>query len=264
MITMGGVKECPFCGAPMNWRELVRPPWERRAQAEGWTRFSAFDAGTVGSALQAGATYEKRRPIRPARMESDVMVPLAQSVITGIAGGVVAGSVAALRGAGWWSLLWAAAGGAATWGASWMVLLNTTRSLMWEVERIVGRDLDGDGDVGEPVGQREPIRVESLERDARDRVKRIRYVTLPVGVTDDDLARIAQAALVDELPFSRRGLAEVISPDKYTGISRAMLEGGLLSFSNGRNNANGVVLTGAGRAFLRQYVPEVVVAGGGR
>jgi len=246
---------CRVCGAPRNWAELVRPPWERRADAEGWSRFSQFDAGTVGAAIKAGATYEKRRPTRPAKLESDVWVPVAQAAFSGVIGALLAGTGAGLLGQGWRSLLWSGIGGAVTLGASWFIILGEHRRALEEVERIVGRDLNGDGMVGSPSpGPRDPITVESVERDDKRRLRRIRYVTLPVGVTDGDLERLARAVLVDGAAFSRRGLADVVSGEKYGGISKAMLGGGLLGFVNGKNEYNGLVLTFSGRAFLRQYL----------
>ena len=41
---------CGVCGAPGDWAERVRAPWERRAEGEGWTRFSVFEAGAVSAA----------------------------------------------------------------------------------------------------------------------------------------------------------------------------------------------------------------------
>jgi len=248
---------CFACGAPENWRELIyRASWEHQAVQTGWSRYSQFNAGTVNSAVANGATYERRKPVRPAKVESDVTVPLLQSIITGITGGIVTGSVAVLVGQGWQSLLYGVAGSGVVFGLAWSVILGEHRRALWEIERIIGRDLDGDDQIGQPIIQREPVRVESIERNVRGGAKRIRYVTLPVGVNDADLERLAEAVLSDDKPFSRRGVAGVIGPDKFAGISRAFQSGGLAQFTNGKNASNGIELTPSGRAFLRQYLPK--------
>jgi hypothetical protein len=249
---------CPICGAPANWQDLVRPPWERNLDARGWdrTEWSAFGAGVIQQAIQAGATYEKRRPTRAASVASDVTVPAAQSAISGAIVGVIAGSGAALCGAGWHSLWWGAGAGALGVGLAWLVILREHRAALWEVERIIGRDLDRDGHVGQPVPtKRQPVQVEVVERDHRGRLKRMQWLKLPPTVTDDHLQAIAHAVLIDGQDFSRRKLQDAMSVEAYGLLADAMLKGGLLRYKGKTQNA-GVELTSSGRAFLRQFLED--------
>jgi len=167
-----------------------------------------------------------------------------QSGVSGLVGGVLIGAGAGLAGVGnpW---LVGLAGGALALGAAWGVLLSEHRAALWEVERIMGRDLDGDGRVGNPPPPSAVTRVEVSERDNGRR--RIRYVDVPLS--DGDLERLARAVLVRKARFSRRGLSDVLSQTQYADVYQAMSDGGLLVEIPGEGNE----LTAAGRAFLAQY-----------
>ncbi len=246
---------CRFCGAPHDWQDQVqRPAWERQASDEGWSKFSQFNAGTVSQALATGATYEKRHPVRAAKREADVVVPFLQSLISGGVGGVGVGTAAGLFGAGWDSLLWAGVGAAFGTGLAWIILLGEHRKGLWNVERIVGKDASSKADKQTQSAKREPIRVETLERSKYGHTRGMEYVSLPANVSESDVARLAHAILTDGCKFSRRELADVLSSDKFSGVQKAMLQGGLAQFANGRNKSSGVVVTGSGRAFLRYFV----------
>lgn len=241
--------QCPLCGAPKNWRELIKHhakhepawrPWEER-------RHSPFALGSVAD-LPAGSEYERRRPIRDPHIESDVVTPGLQALISGLVGGILGGAIAAAAGGG---RPWAVglASGAGILGLSWFALLKENRALLWEVERIIGADIDGDGVAGPVSVNHEPeprvTRVEVTEK-ANGRT-RMRYVDVPL--TDQELTKLAQAVLVRREPFSRRGLADVLSQSKYASVYQAMLDGGLI-----HDVGNGNELSGPGRAFLRQYL----------
>lgn len=248
---------CPFCGA-----QIGPQPWERQAVAQGWEQreYHTFNAGTINAALASGATYEHKKPTRPARLDSDVLVPFWQSVISGAVGALVVGCGSALIGAGWRSFLWAGVGGAGALGLAWVVILGEHRLALFELEKLIGRDLTGDGVTGRPAPvpqvQREPVRVEVIERNERGLLRRVRFVDFPPNITDGDLHRLAVAVLQDGCEFSRRGLADAVSPDKYAAVFRPLLRGGLLRYANGRNVNNGFEITPSGRSFLRQYEVE--------
>ncbi len=245
---------CPLCGAPRDWPERLRQPWERSADRHGWERheYTMFSAGVVKEAVTAGASYEKRRPTRPATVASDVTVPLLQSSISGIVSGVFGGAAGAMAGLPH-PLLIGAMSGAAGLGFSWIILLREHRQALWEVERIIGRDIDGDGHIGRLVPKPEPVQVEVVQRDRLGRLRHMRWVNLPPFVTDDTLTGLAQAVLQNGRAFSRRKLDNVVSPEAYGPIKTAMLGGGLLRH-RGKGEQAGVELTGAGRAFLRQFI----------
>lgn len=249
---------CPFCRLPIPRNDApMLQSWEGQAMSEGWNRreFQRFDSGTVNAAVASGAVYERSKPIRPARLESDVWVPALQSVISGAVGALVIGCGSALAGAGWRSFLWAGIGGAGCLGLAWAVILGEHRKALVAVERLVGRDLNGDGFVGRPAqaAPREPLRVEVTETNERGHLRRVRYVALPANITDQDLHRVACAVLQDGKPFSKRGLGGVLNPEKYSGVYRPMLRGGMIRYTNGVSAGAGVELTASGRSFLRQY-----------
>jgi hypothetical protein len=191
--------------------------------------------------------------VRDPAIESDVVTPVLQSIMSGAVGALVAGAGAVVAGVKTSPWAVAALGGAAVLGLAWYVLLREHRGLLWEVERITGADIDGDGAVGTPGAPEstEPreVRVEITER-GRNRA-RMRFVDVPLS--DQELESVARAVLVQREAFSQRGLGDILSQEQYRATYQAMLDGGLLRFK-GKSARAGVELTGAGRAFLEQYL----------
>lgn len=244
-------RKCPFCGAPPNWRDLLKDKQSDKPAWRPWKRreFTAFGA-RAEQAISMGAEYERRRPIRDPHVETDVAVPALQSVLTGVSVGIASGAIsAALH---WPKPLLVALGlSGGAMALSWLVLLRAHRDLLWEIERITGADLDRDGAVGEPVRvdtEPEPrvTRVEVTER-GRGNTTRVRFVDVPLS--DRELERVAHSVLTAKQPFSRRGLSDILTQSQYADVYNAMLEGGLL-----RKDGRGVQLSPSGRAFLGQYV----------
>jgi hypothetical protein len=241
-----------MCGAPKNWRELLRAKHNADPAWRQWETHSYRNFGFgVDEVIAAGAEYERKRPVRDASLESDVFTPSLQALISGVAGGVCLGALAAIF---HWDrpFVIGLASGTGVMGLTWFVLLREHRDLLWEVERITGTDLDRDGAVGEPVAvdtEPEPriTRVEVTER----KKGRIRYVDVPLS--DGELERMARAVLVAKESFSQRGLGNILSQDQYSETYQAMLDGGLLRYK-GKSARSGVELTGAGKAFLEQYL----------
>lgn len=198
----------------------------------------------------AGVDYERRAPAREPSLQADVIVPAAQSILTGLALGVPGSAALGLLGYEFNQCL--IAGGLlalAGAGVTWMTKLGLHSSLLWAIETVTGRDIDGDNQTGAPIGA-VPVRVELAQGP------RTRLVDLPIA--DDKLAAIADLVLTGGA-FSRRALAGAgVSEAEYKALSDAMLAGGLLASKGNGNNA-GVELTSAGRAVMRR----VVVAGGG-
>ena len=245
---------CPLCHAPADWAMQIRAPWERQADARGWERheWQGFSAGVVQSAIAGGASYEKRYPHRPPTVQADVVVPGLQSAISGTIVGVLGGAGAGIAGSPH-ALLIGAMIGAGGVGVAWLILLREHRASLWQLERIVGRDLDGDGHIGTPRLVRKPVQVEVVERRETGSIKRMLWLNLPASITDAHLERIARAVLVDGADFSRRKLQDAMSAESYGALATAMLKGGMLRYKGRTENA-GVELTPSGRAFLRQYV----------
>lgn len=217
---------CPHCGRDIggNWQ----PIQSAQFHAAPWNQTAPLPAFT--------GSYERRAPARAPEFIGDVAVPATQSLITAGVGAIIGGAIGGWPGA--------AIGGGLVWSVTWFVLLGEHRRGLWIVERITNRDLDGDGVKGEPA-PRQPLRVEIAQG------RQVRLLDLPVS--DEKLETLASAVLEDNKPFSRRGLADVLTPDEYDQVSAAMLTAGLL-ISRGTGKTAGVELTHAGRAMLRKFL----------
>jgi len=239
-------KLCPTCGqawpnhnSDAHRRAAIRALLSGQGYQEQQAQPMAMGA-TIAGSLPAGATWERREPSRTAEMSGDVLVPLAQSGVTAVVGGVVGLLVAGPVAAG-------VAGGLA-FGASWLLLLADHRRALWMVEKISGVDLDNDGQVGDP-GQAKRVRVEVVENNGRQ--ARILYVDLPDSVNDiDTLTDVARALLVDGANLSRDGLSSVLSQPQYNALAPALVDAGLAV----RLRGNRRELSAAGRAMFRELL----------
>lgn len=248
------IAKCPHCN---NLIELSKAA--PVAPGDGWRRIVTSElqqaTGTPWGAPAATgapadfASYERRQPAREPSLQGDVIVPAAQSVLTGLAVGVPGAAVLGLLGYQTGEALTTGAGLALfTIAGTWLVKLGLHERLLWLVEVATGRDFDGDGATGQPAPVA-PVRIELAQGP------RTRLVDLPA--TDAQLSAIATAVLSGGT-FSRRGLADIVNESEYKALVGAMLAGGLLA-SRGNGGNAGVELTSAGRAVLK----KVVVAGGG-
>jgi hypothetical protein len=95
----------------------------------------------------APVTVSTSSPLRASRVESEVVVPFLQTLITASVVGICLGLLAFL--AGWrWPV--AAAGVALTMLSMWVWRVLRSDRLLWQIERLTHHDLDGDGMQGEP------------------------------------------------------------------------------------------------------------------
>ena len=184
-------------------------------------------------------------PARLADLRSDVAVPIAQGAAVGVSVGLAAGVVVLLFGFGLqgWSR-WAMAGkvtaGAAVLATAaavvWLVIDH--RRHLWERERWLDRDLDGEGVIGEP----ERVRVEL--HDASN--KQTRYVDLPISTAK--LKALAVAVVLNGKALSRPALRGILSQTEYNRTAKEMVRRGLARDLPGNKRE----LTAAGRAVLRR------------
>jgi hypothetical protein len=136
--------------------------------------------------------------------------------------------------------------GSGGFSLAWFILLGQHRRLLYEIERVTGADIDGDGEAGPPRG-RDSVPIEVIERGSAGDLRRIRYGS--IELPDDRLEQVARALFVERASFSRRGLSGVLTQSQYSGFYDSMIESGLLV-----NAANSNELTAAGRSFLQQYL----------
>jgi hypothetical protein len=141
MIIIQGTQAKPSLGKGRDWQSLTP-----RADATG--------PGWLHDVARAPTFTEAHRtsPARPASTESDVVVPLLQSLITGVIVGLPVGTFVALAFQWpWWSAPAIAIG--AVIPAVWLHRLGAHSRALWTVEKIFNRDVDGDSFTGEPPRQ---------------------------------------------------------------------------------------------------------------
>jgi hypothetical protein len=146
------------------------------------------------------AVYEKRHSARPISVESDWSVPLLQSITCAVAALLAAAAGALAFGWSWKVPLMAAGVGFAI---AWLWRLQIVDALLWQIETITQRDLDGDRHVGKPRPANQPIMVNPYA--ARTEAARIQKTNT------------AQAELVDMLSFVTK-CANVGTSEKAQGI----------------------------------------------
>lgn len=200
---------------------------------------------TQGQPLPPGAELSRQEPARSASVAADVGVPLLQAAVTGgLVAGLLTFAAARLGYRGDLLTLWGGVALAIS-SVAWVALLGQHRRLLWAVEKLTGRDLDRDGQAGNPAKRRLEVHVKEGGHTAIVGADWL-------GMDDDRLVRFA-AALV-----AGRGLAEgVWAKDRGTfpgGINDfrrvrgKLLEAGLIAWVNGQNPNLGYTLTRAGRA----------------
>ena len=217
---------CPKCG-------YSGADWMKR-------EYTGFSFGAA--AVAAGAEYERRRPVRDANLESDVLTPFLQALITSAASGVCIGALATLNNVTRSAVI-GLAGSAGTLLLSWLILLRQSRALLWEVETVTGAE--------EEKPEAEPTEapgfIETMVRQQNGHSFRLGRIPF----TNREARAVASAVLRNGVPFSRRELVAVGAiaddPEHYSAIFNEMLRVGYME-----KRGQGGALTDSGRDFLRQ------------
>jgi len=177
-------------------------------------------------------TVETQQPARPADFRSDVLVPLAQSVLTGV---LLSGLVAFLV----WRQSWDGDLGVLFLGLAltvsclaWVVLLAQHRRLLWAAEKLTRVDLNGDKTVGDPrdrllvlnasQGKAQQVRRENEARraDFVDFVSRLPHKGTSLRAWESELGRDSYAEFRDAL--LKLGWARWRSHDQRKGWALTM------------------------------------------
>lgn len=190
---------------------------------------------------------ERRRPARPANIESDVLVPALQA-------GLVAGGVAVL------ALYAALAYGLLSWhaacavgvlaGGMWFAgALFWGRQLLWIVESVSNLDIDHDGAVGKPPAPAPTTLVVSLEKG------RQQFLAELGGIEAARLHEFArQVAAGRSLAVnSWTGSGGLFTRSEYDLLMGELERAGLVIKGPG---SSGRVLTDSGREAMRQLGGE--------
>jgi hypothetical protein len=228
---------CPHCGEKLARRYL-----------------SGQSAGDAAEAWQE-VTYTE--PARPANTEGDVAVPLLQALITGALTGTVTLILMAmffdtLKANVWpelrfWHLIYTWLGTTATVTlAKWRDLLDDSRDLLRKMETYVGRDIDGDGHVGEP----KRIRLEMIDkRDGKNK-----QIFEELDIDPLALETFMRAALNGQtLAVSRwTGRNGLFTRSEFDQLTATFRRAGILAWDGSKNQ--GHILTRAGEAAFRNWL----------
>jgi len=183
---------------------------------------------------------EERTPARPPTLESDVVVPLAQALATGVLLGGATGLV------GTWAQApdpWALALGVGC-GATvvtWGLMLRQVRDLLWQVRTALAPE-----PTEEP--ERPVVRVELAHQGDR----RVQYLDLPGD--PELLAHLARRVLAgDPLSEARwTGKRGPFSKAEFQTLRAELLRAGVVRWRNPGAPAQGLELTPAGRVVFRR------------
>jgi hypothetical protein len=173
--------KCPHCGKPflllmefvkseadvaaMGWKregrstpmaESMRHRWHnygsdfRPGRGGPWDEWRPYQeaSGIPGDI----AELTRERPARGMTWQGDFLVPLAWSAVSGFF--ALTGSLSLTLAFHWpvdGAIVFSLAAGFLAAGGVWAWRLTTHSRSMWDIERIINRDLDGDGAVGQPV-----------------------------------------------------------------------------------------------------------------
>ena len=162
------------------------------------------------------------------RTEKGWFVPTVQAGTAGlIAGGIGAVALSLAPGAPWGKA--GVLTGLITSGLVWWAAVNDDKKRLWYMlENTLGIDLDGDGEIGEPILQAPDVWVHYPEMENHSARKRF---SIP-WKDAIEAQKVAIAVLDKGVPFTRRALHQVGAlpdhPEHYSGIYQAMRDARLL------------------------------------
>jgi len=149
---------CPTCGQRLRVIGLGGG----QHLGGGWQGLAEFDFAPPGAgALPAGAEFVRETPLAQPTIEGSVLVPALQSLLCGLAAGVLTAFPTAAWHWPWWSPL---AAGGGVFALSWTVILADSRKLLRKVETWIGADLDGDGEIGPPTKASVSVTIEEAKQ----------------------------------------------------------------------------------------------------
>jgi len=218
---------CPNCGRQLKVIPLSDP-------GGGWEPGRAFALGDAPP-----GDYTREVPAADlSGVEAGVKTPLLQAGITG----AVACLLATLGVVTWhWPKGTPVIAGIVAFCLAWWLLLIDTRRLLKTVERVVGRDLDGDGAIGFTVEV----------TDLTDGKKQVRYCHFPAR--PDQVVAFAAAMLNGQTTiYGNHGLSRrVFSRLRDEAIAR-----GLCTWVDPQSHTQGMVLSRAGEHVFERLLLE--------
>ncbi len=209
-------------------------------------------AGRYGTSLypEVKGMYEQMEPAREGSVHSDVLVPLFQSLITGFFGGAILALVT------WYFIAQDAEYALYAFGISlvviatvvWMGLLDDHKRLLWRVERLVGKDFDGDGTIGEPEHLVVEIHRPGPYGENAD--------FLHLGVDKERFTEFVRGILSGEPVTVARwtGSGRTFRRGEFEKLRSELMERGILRWRGARNQ--GADLTPEGKEILEALLRE--------
>jgi len=238
---------CPHCKQAIVLRiekksssQLSRPSWNV-SQSHVFENTIPWETSEID---QGPIEATRTTPARAATIESDVFVPLLQSLATGIAIAVpTVGATLWLE----WAWYTPIAVGGVTTTVTWLQLLGAHRKLLWIVETVSSL-----ADHVQPEQARQTISLE-VKHQELGRVGRMQFLDLPQGITQDQFLDWA-VAVVNGIKTPARsnwvGSGKPFSRDVYDLFVKAMLEAGILRNIPGK----GKQLTVGGKHALKSAI----------
>jgi len=215
---------------------------ESRRIAGNVTRYE--EAAQVAFAPGTERTVEEYRT----RTLRDIGVPLA---FAGISGAIAAG-VTALPASwwAWWPWQVPVTVGAITLGVVWLFTgtgaISDDHQLVTRTETWLGRDLDGDGVVGQPAREYVPVRLD-VEHGGRHRF-------LDLDITRE-LALFASRVIAGSVSFGERGALDCgAAVGEFEALRDELMERGVVRWKNPDNHRSGYDFLGGYHATLRAIV----------
>lgn len=235
---------CPHCGCALRVQSM-NPQSERMRPFEmsvPWQPSHSVAAMPQQPETPQFSEATRRSPARPATVEGDFAVVALQAIGCGVAACILSIGVVVKWHWPWWTPLMVLGGGSAV---AWFVLLVGQRKHLWIIETITGRDIDGDGAVGEPR-QAEPFVVEWESKEG----KSIKRETWPIS--EEQVREIAEAHLRRGKRLSKRELAKhtSLSEEKTLEVLAWMRSRKMARYVDGQKTA----LTGKGSYLLSQLL----------
>ena len=199
----------------------------------GWQAGQSFAMGGP----PPGSEFSREVPAgNMGTVESAVKVPVLQSLLMALVALLLTGLGAIRWGWHWTSPVIAAV--IAFCLAAWLLLVDSRR-LLRTVETVIGKDLDGDGEVGFTV------EITDLTEDK----KRVSYAHFPAR--PEQVERFATAALNGWLTVNS---PHRLSRRRFTQLRDVALDRGLLAWRCEDARQQGVELTAVGRHVFKRLI----------
>jgi hypothetical protein len=246
--------KCPYCGYALSeggWSRTDYHTFEQVADFGPVARGSApprpAQQTPAIAAIPAGVKMKRQRPARAATVPSDVFVPCAQSIISGLLAMLAVGTIAALAKVEKAGLVGIGAG-TGLMLVAWVILLWQHRSLLWERETITGPDLNGDGEIGRPSTTNLEITIPATKEKGQQIM-----ILRDLEATPQQLRIWAAGMLAGRMSENDWcvGKAKMFQRPQFKKLRQQFIDRGLMIWKDEDAHWQGTELTAMGRRVCR-------------